>query len=104
MTAQHSPHTAHADVEQQASPVNYLNCAKSVASWLLTLDHKRIGLLYLTMVLISFMAGGFFALAIRTELCTPGGGNVLPNGNAYNVFFTLHGAIMVFMVIIPGVP
>ena len=87
----------------ETKTLNYLNCSKGIASWLLTLDHKRIGILYLIAVLSSFMVGGFFALAIRTELWTPEG-DLFAKGQHYNVFFTIHGAIMVFMVIIPGVP
>ncbi len=83
---------------------NYLHNEKGILSWLLTLDHKRIGVMYLFSVLASFALGGTFALLIRAELWTPG--PTLPGVTAdmYNQFFTLHGAIMVFLVIIPGIP
>ena len=56
-----------------APPVdNYLTYTKGVLSWALTLDHKRIGVMYLFAVLLSFLLGGIFALLVRTELLTPG--------------------------------
>ena len=51
---------------------NYLNEHLGIRSWLLTTDHKRIGLLYLFTVTAFFFLGGFFALLIRLELLTPG--------------------------------
>jgi cytochrome c oxidase subunit 1 len=82
---------------------NYLNQETTIKSWLLTMDHKRIGLMYLFAIMFFFAVGGFFALMIRLELLTPLGGDIL-DANTYNVFYTLHGAIMVFMFIIPSVP
>ena len=81
---------------------NYLNEETTIRSWLLTLDHKRIGLMYLFAIMFFFMVGGFFALGIRLELLTPRGD--IMDADTYNKFFTLHGAIMVFMFIIPSVP
>ena len=82
---------------------NYLNEETTLKSWLLTLDHKRIGLMYLFAIMFFFAIAGFIALAIRLELMTPLGGDIM-DANTYNIFFTLHGAIMVFMFIIPSVP
>jgi len=81
---------------------NYLNHSRGIWSWLTTLDHKRIGLMYLFTVLGFFLVGGIFALLIRLELWGPG--QTLMDANAYNKVFTYHGAIMVFLVIIPSVP
>jgi cytochrome c oxidase subunit 1 len=81
---------------------NYLTHERGFLSWLFTLDHKRIGVMYLVSVLASFLLGGVFALLIRTELFTPG--PTIMNADHYNQAFTLHGAIMVFLVIIPGIP
>jgi len=50
---------------------NYLSHGHGLRSWLLTLDHKRIALMYLVSILASFFLGGIFALLIRTELLTP---------------------------------
>src|SRR5499427_1445180 len=82
--------------------VNYLKAKRGIGSWMLTLDHKRIGLMYLTMVSIAFLVGGIFALLVRLELFTRG--KTIVDGETYNRFFTLHGAVMVFLFIIPSVP
>jgi len=73
-----------------------------IVGWLTTLDHKRIGMMYLYGILISLIVGGVFALLVRTELWSTG--KTLVEQNTYNKFFTLHGAVMVFLVIIPGLP
>ena len=82
---------------------NYLNEETTIKSWLFTRDHKRIGLMYLFAIMFFFAIAGFIALAMRLELMTPIGGDVM-DAHTYNVFFTLHGAIMIFMFIIPSVP
>ncbi|MEC8321141.1 MAG: cbb3-type cytochrome c oxidase subunit I, partial [Planctomycetota bacterium] len=88
-----------------APPVdNYLTFTRGIRSWLVTLDHKRIGVMYLFAVLFSFFVGGVFALLVRTELLTPGATIPGVDADTYNQFFTLHGAIMVFLVIIPSIP
>jgi cytochrome c oxidase subunit 1 len=71
-------------------------------SYLLTLDHKRIGVMYLISTLIAFGVAGFLAIGVRTELLSPGTDLVSEQG--YNKMYTLHGAIMVFLFIIPSVP
>ncbi len=70
--------------------------------WLFTLDHKRIGMMYLFGILGALLLGGAFALLVRTELWAPG--KTIVGQDTYNQFFTLHGAVMVFLVIIPGIP
>jgi cytochrome c oxidase subunit 1 len=85
-----------------APGTNYLNAKRGFASWALTIDHKRIGLMYLASIMIFFMVGGLFALLLRTELLTPA--ETIVSAKNYNRLFTLHGAIMVFLVIIPGIP
>jgi cytochrome c oxidase subunit 1 len=82
--------------------VNYLNVRHGVASWLLTKDHKRIGLMYLVFVTLAFFLGGLFAAALRIELTTPQGDFV--SADTYNRLFTMHGVFMVFFVLIPVVP
>lgn len=81
---------------------NYLNTPKGLKSWLLTQDHKRIGILYLFGVMLFFFIGGMLALAIRLELLSPG--RELMGARTYNQVFTLHGAVMIFLFIIPAVP
>jgi cytochrome c oxidase subunit 1 len=77
-------------------------------SWVFTLDHKRIGVMYLCGILAFFLVGGLMAGAVRMELWdgTPNllGGNLAQAQDNYNQAFTLHGAIMVFLFIIPSIP
>ena len=84
-------------------PGNYLTFRRGFLSWALTLDHKRIGVMYLVAVLVSFFAGGVMALLVRTKLLFPGEVTWM-TADQYNKAFTLHGAIMVFLVIIPSIP
>jgi cytochrome c oxidase subunit 1 len=81
---------------------NYLNHEKGLWSWLTTLDHKRIGILYFITVALFFLVGGIFALLIRTELFSSG--QTIMTADDYTRSMTYHGAIMVFFVIIPGIP
>ena len=81
---------------------DYLNCSKGIMSWLGTLDHKRIGLMYLIGVGLAFLAGGAFALLVRLHLWQPEG--MLFTNQTYNQIFTLHGAFMVFLFAIPAIP
>ncbi len=137
-------------------PVDYLHADRGIWSWVFTLDHKRIGVMYLVGIIASLLLGGLFALAIRTHLAIPAlmhgrtpaakapaseepAAVVAPQATAapvdaaaglaaegeaataasavqetpqrylltpreYNQVFTLHGAIMIFLVIIPGIP
>jgi cytochrome c oxidase subunit 1 len=96
-TTHTGPHHGHA-----AEGTNYLNAEKGLWSWLTTLDHKRIGLMYLAVVLSAFTLGGVFALLVRMELLTPG--RTIMDADTYNRMFTLHGVVMVFLFIVPSVP
>jgi len=58
--------------------------------------------MYLCAILFSFLLGGIFALLVRTELLTPG--RTIMSADDYNRLFTLHGAVMTFLFIIPGIP
>jgi cytochrome c oxidase subunit 1 len=82
--------------------LHYLNISYGVKSWLLTTDHKRIGLLYLVSITFFFFIGGAFATLIRLELLTPKGD--LVSAETYNKLFTMHGIIMVFFFLIPSIP
>ena len=82
--------------------VNYLNADYGIKSWLLTKDHKRIGILYLISVTFFFAVGGAYAAAIRLELLTPLGD--LMQSHTYNKVFTHHGIMMVFFFLIPVIP
>ncbi|MFN9993702.1 MAG: cbb3-type cytochrome c oxidase subunit I [Phycisphaerales bacterium] len=128
--------------------------AATVWDWMTTVDHKKIGVMYLFAILTMFFIGGMAAIAVRTELLQPtrstvvqvpvvddagkavldesgkpkmqdrqtvqgqflgdfgrsmgwikgDADNIKDGNNLYNRIFTLHGAIMVFMVIVPSVP
>ena len=81
---------------------NYLNVDWSLKSWLLTLDHKRIAILYLVSVSGFFAVGGLFAMMIRLELLTPAAD--LLTTDTYNRMFTQHGVVMIFFFLIPSIP
>ena len=70
-----------------------------VASWVTTVDHKRIGILYLWTTLGFFAVGGFLALLMRTQLLTPNEGFMTKN--SYNEAVTIHGTTMIFLVLVP---
>ena len=82
--------------------VNYLNVSHTVKSWLLTLDHKRIGILYLISIALFFIIGGVGAMLVRLELMTPAGD--LLSAETYNRMFTMHGVMMIFFFLIPAGP
>lgn len=81
---------------------SYLHAGYTAKSWLLTVDHKRIGLLYLVVVTLFFFVGGFEAVLMRLELLTPRGDMFI--SDTYNRLFTMHGTIMVFFFLIPSIP
>jgi cytochrome c oxidase subunit 1 len=98
-SATHDTHASH------GGEPNYLenNQGKGkLWSWMSTLDHLRFGLMYLFGILFALLLGGAFALLVRLELFSPG--QTIVGKDTYNAFFTLHGAVMVFLVIIPGIP
>ena len=68
-------------------------------SWITTVDHKRIGTLYLWTALFFFLVGGFEAVLIRTQLMKPNMGFV--SAETYNQLFTMHGTTMVFLAVMP---
>ncbi|MDO8494209.1 MAG: cbb3-type cytochrome c oxidase subunit I, partial [Deltaproteobacteria bacterium] len=82
--------------------VSFFEAEKGWKSWLLSLDHKRIGLMYMATVMLFFAIGGTFAILMRLELIAPG--ETIMSADTFNKFFTMHGAIMVFMFIIPVIP
>ena len=82
--------------------MSYLSASYGIKSWLLTLDHKRVGILYLVMTTVFFMVGGLFASLIRLELLTPQGD--VFEADTYNKLFTMHGVAMIFFFLIPSVP
>ncbi len=88
-TAAHAP----------ARPASQYNEAGGVWGWLTTVDHKRIGALYLYTALLWFLVGGFEALVLRMQLQGPNGRVV--SADMYNMLFTMHGTTMIFLVVMP---
>lgn len=85
---------------------NYLhqstNKYTGIRSWLLTTDHKKIGLMYFAAILFFFLVGAIIGLLMRLELIAPG--RTIMGPQTYNTLFTLHGVIMIFLFIVPGLP
>ncbi len=69
-------------------------------AWLSTVDHKRIGVLYLLFALLFFVIGGLEALFIRLQLATPN--NTFVSPDTFNALFTMHGTTMIFLVAMPA--
>jgi cytochrome c oxidase subunit 1 len=86
---------AHAPVR----PKSEYHEASGLWSWLTTVDHKRIGALYLYTALLWFLVGGFEALLLRLQLQGPNGRVV--SAEVYNMLFTMHGTTMIFLVVMP---
>jgi len=86
----------------EESGTNYLNIAHTVRSWLLTVDHKRIAILYLVSILFFFLLGGAAAVLFRIELLGPGPD--IMRAETYNKLFTMHGIVMIFFFLIPSIP
>jgi cytochrome c oxidase subunit 1 len=87
--------------EGQFARPNYLS-EHTVGSWLLTTDHKRIGILYLLTILVFFTIASVAAAMMRIELLHPTGG--LMTSETYNKLFTIHGTLMVWFFLIPSIP
>ena len=103
--ATHAPaHDDHPDPNESYLKATHslIPGAKGILAWLTTLDHKRIGVMYLISVTTAFLIGGIFALLVRLELLTPG--RTIMDADTYNHMFTLHGVVMVFLFIIPSIP
>jgi cytochrome c oxidase subunit 1 len=81
--------------------VNYLNASQGWQSWLFTVDHKRIALLYLFSITLMFFIGGSFAVLVRLHLTQPTG---LFAPETYNRLFTMHGIVMIFFFLVPSIP
>jgi cytochrome c oxidase subunit I+III len=68
-------------------------------AWVTTVDHKRIGILYLVTALFFFAVGGLEALVVRLQLARPS--SSLVSAEAFNQLFTMHGTTMIFLVVMP---
>ena len=82
--------------------MSYLDDTVGLTSWLVTKDHKRIAILFLIATTAALILGGVYALILLLELLTPGPSFL--SAMSYNRMFTLHGAAMIFLFMIPAVP
>jgi cytochrome c oxidase subunit 1 len=73
---------------------------RGLLGWLTSTDHKRIGLMYMYAIMTFFLIGVILGLLMRIELFKPG--ETIMGPQTYNGIFTVHGVIMIFMVVIPG--
>ena len=87
---------------KEPSYLDYKGKYSGIRGWIFSTDHKRIGILYLIGILTFFFAGATFGFLMRLELISPG--ETIMSAQTYNRFFTLHGVIMIFLFIIPGIP
>ncbi len=78
------------------------NNYKGIKAWIFSTDHKRIGLLYLISIASFFVIGAIIGVLMRLELIAPG--KTIMDAQTYNTLFTLHGVIMIFLFIVPGLP
>jgi cytochrome c oxidase subunit 1 len=91
--------------ERQAIPQemkSYLADGHTIRSWLLTTDHKRIGILFMVSITAFFFIGGIAAALMRYNLVVPQG--ALSSAETYNRLFTTHGVIMVWFFLVPSIP
>ena len=86
----------------EPSYLEYKGKHTGLLGWILSTDHKRIGLLYLISLSIFFLVGVTFGFLMRLELIAPG--RTIMDAQTYNSFFTLHGVIMIFLFVVPGIP
>lgn len=84
------------------SYLDYKGKHTGLLGWILSTDHKRIGILYLIALMIFFAVGVTFGFLMRLELIAPG--KTIMDPQTYNSIFTLHGVIMIFLFVIPGLP
>lgn len=84
------------------SYLDYRGKGTGLKSWIFSTDHKRIGILYLISLISFFSVGVVFGFLMRLELIAPG--KTIMDPQMYNQIFTLHGVIMIFLFIIPGIP
>jgi len=81
------------------SPASTVVSRGRYSSWLATVDHKRIGILYILTSLLFFVAGGIIALLMRSQLARPN--EHIFTRNHYDELFTMHGTTMIFLVVVP---
>jgi cytochrome c oxidase subunit 1 len=91
-----------ATIERQVGQAPVLHPAKAPtgwATWLTTVDHKKIGIMYLVSAFFFFIVGGIEALLMRIQLGAPN--NTFLSPDVYNQMFTMHATTMIFLAIMP---
>jgi cytochrome c oxidase subunit 1 len=88
--------------EKYIDYLHYKGKHSGILSWLLSTDHKKIGLMYMYAVIVFFFTAVILGLLMRIELIAPG--PTIMGPQTYNGLFTIHGIIMVFVIVIPGLP
>ncbi|MCA9810089.1 MAG: cbb3-type cytochrome c oxidase subunit I, partial [Candidatus Dadabacteria bacterium] len=86
-------------VPESTEPLPRLGENTGLLSWVASIDHKQIGIMYLIATLFYFVIGGIEALMIRAQLAKPGSELLSPE--MYNQLFTMHGTTMIFFVVMP---
>ncbi len=89
------------ELQNSDNYLKYQGKYKGIGGWIFSTDHKRVGILYLVTILSFFAVGVFIGLLMRLELIAPG--RTIVGSDTYNAFFTLHGVIMIFLFIVPGI-
>lgn len=87
---------------QEPSYLEYKGKHKGLLAWILSTDHKRIGLLYMYSIMTFFILGAVLGLLMKMELIAPG--ETIMHAKTYNGIFTLHGITMIFLIVVPGLP
>ncbi len=87
---------------ESISYLEYKGKYKGILGWILSTDHKRIGLLYLYSIMSFFILGAILGLLMKAELIAPG--ETIMDAETYNGVFTLHGITMIFLIVVPGIP
>ena len=93
---------ASSQIPTDVSYLEYKGKYKGILSWILSTDHKRIALLYMFSMMTMFLIGVGLGLAMKLELIAPG--KTIMDAQDYNAVFTVHGVIMIFMIVVPGLP
>lgn len=86
-------------VPESAEPLPALQAPNGLLSWVSSVDHKQIGIMYLIVTFVFLLVGGLEALLLRLQLATPANSFLGPE--AYNQLFTMHGTTMIFLVVMP---
>jgi len=97
-----SPNEGSESIQSRAGFYENQGRYRGILAWIFSTDHKRIGLLYLLAILTFFFTGVSLGFLMRLELIAPG--PTLMKPQTYNALFTLHGVIMIFLFVIPGIP